>query len=60
MKCKFCGKKISFGDWIFLRRSCIEHWMGYYELPRMDKFISQPKNKVKFEKWKKIKGIKND
>ena len=52
MKCKFCGKKISFANWLFCKRSCVDHWMNYYELPSLDRFLAQPKNKVKFEKYK--------
>lgn len=57
MKCKFCEKEISFMDWLTLRRSCIDHWMEYYELPSMEAFMSQPKNKVKFEIWKDKKKM---
>ncbi len=55
MKCRYCGKIISFSDWLCCRRLCVDHWMRGFELPRIDKWISKPKNKIKFENWKNKK-----
>lgn len=60
MKCKFCNKDISFMDWLCCKRSCVDHWMGFYELPKLDAFIAQPKNKVKFEKWKAAREVRSE
>jgi hypothetical protein len=34
--------------------------MGFYELPKLDAFIAQPKNKVKFEKWKAAREVRSE
>ncbi len=58
MKCKnpYCKKEVKFMDWIFTKRCCIDCWMLHFELPKMKRFLKNPKNKLKFEEWKKQKG----
>ena len=51
-----CKKEVRFWDWLIQKRCCVDCWMINFELPKLDKFISNPKNKEKFEDWKRRKS----
>lgn len=61
MKCRNpnCKKDINFIDWFIQKRCCVDCWMWGIIIPQMDKWMENPKNKIKFERWK-AKNEKKD